>query len=159
MEQGSPSADAQSRGTGCGSAACLGGSKRPLKPWGQGLQGIRAGLIRLGWIRRQGSHPMAWGSRFSRLPGQACSAQGQRVWDARMGHIPEQTLSLILQKGVYSLNVPTKGKFGLVSYKCLWSDGAGSRVERLLLSLATGAWSAPQGTRSSGCWLASPAQP
>lgn len=43
---------------------------------------------------------MAWGSRFSRLLGQACSAQGQRVWDAGMGHVPEQTLGLILQKGV-----------------------------------------------------------
>lgn len=80
MERGSPGAccepsvGARSWGKGCSSAAHLAGSKRLLAPQGQGLQGIRAGLIRLGWIRGQGSHPMAWGSRFSCLLGRVCLA-------------------------------------------------------------------------------------
>lgn len=63
MTQGcsEPSVGARSWGMGC--------SKRLLTLRGQGLQGIRAGLIRLGWIRGQGSHPMAWGGRFSCLLG------------------------------------------------------------------------------------------
>lgn len=98
MEQGS--SGARSRSTGCSSAAHPGGSKRLLAPRGQGLRGIRAGLIRLGWIRGQGSHPMARGGGFSRLPGRVCSAWGQRMQDMGMGHVPEQTLGLILRKEV-----------------------------------------------------------
>ena len=47
----------------------------------------------------------------------------------------------------FSFKVPTEGEFGLKSYKRLWSDGAGSRVERLLLPLKIGAWSAAK----AGC--------
>lgn len=65
MERGcsEPSIGSQSWGTGCSSAtpAQEAASKWLLAPWDQGLQGIRAGLIRLGWIRGQGSHPMAAG--------------------------------------------------------------------------------------------------
>lgn len=76
--------------------------------------------------------------------------------------------SALSSKRRFNLNVPTKGEFGLKSYKCPWSEGTGSRVERLLLPLKTGDWSAvntrcpacsakqvsqgsvaPQGTRSS----------
>lgn len=70
LERGSPGiAVGTAWGRGCGSAARLAGSKRPLAPRGQGLQGIRAGLIRLGWIRGQGKQPVAWGRRFSRRLG------------------------------------------------------------------------------------------
>lgn len=43
---------------------------------------------------------MAWGGRFSHMLGRVCSARGQRVQVMGMGHVPEQTLGLILQKEV-----------------------------------------------------------
>lgn len=64
-----------------------------LTPQGQGFQGIRAGLIGLGWIRGQGSHPTAQGGRFRSCWEQA---RGQHVQDTGTGHIPEPTLGLVL---------------------------------------------------------------
>lgn len=114
-----------------------GDSRQLLTPRGQGLQGIRAGLIRLGWIRGQGSHPTAQGSRFRCLPGSVCSAGGQHVQD--MGTSQSQP-SALSSETRFSLNVPAKGELGSKPYKHLWADRVGRGIRRLLLLWEMGIW-------------------
>lgn len=99
LEQGLPGiAVGTAWGRGCGSTAHLAGSKRPLTPRGQGLQGIRAGLIRLGWIRGQGKQPVVQGGRFSMLGTHKTWHEARPRANPRLCH-PKGGLVLMSQPG------------------------------------------------------------
>lgn len=119
------------------------GDSRLLTPRGQGLQGIRAGLIGLGWIRGQGSHPTAQGGRFRCLLGAACSAWGStgRTW--AQGTSQSQPSALSSERR-FSLNIPTEGELGSKPYKHPWADGVGGGQSELGCWACLAKWG-PQG--------------
>lgn len=125
-------------------SSSTGDSRQLLTPRGQGLQGIRAGLIGLGWIRGQGSRPTAQGGRFRCLLEQ-CARHGDstcRTW--AQGTTQSQPSALSSERR-FSLNIPNEEELGSKPYKHPWADGVGRGwVRRLLLPWEMGIWEQPK---------------